>query len=143
GVRAIVLGAHGTAFCAGGDLNWMRRLAGHGWGENHADASRLAEMLWRVSRCAVPVIARVQGDCHGGGVGLVAACDIAVGVAQAHFCLSEVKLGLVPATIGPYVVEAIGSRAARRYFITAERFGAAEAARLGLLSQVCEAEALD
>src|SRR5690606_1634810 len=142
GVRAIVLGAHGKAFSAGGDLNWMRSMAGYSWDENHADAGRLADMLWRLSRCPVPVIARVQGDCYGGGVGLVAACDMAVGVASAHFCLSEVKLGLVPATIGPYVIDAIGARAARRYFVTAERFNATEAVRLGLLSEVCEEEAL-
>ncbi|MDE2402053.1 MAG: enoyl-CoA hydratase/isomerase family protein [Burkholderiales bacterium] len=143
GVRAIILGAHGPAFSAGGDLNWMRAMADYSWDENHADAARLADMLWTIARCPVPVIARVQGDCFGGGVGLVAACDMAVASDNAGFCLSEVKLGLIPATIGPYVVRAIGERAARRYFLTAERFSAAQAAALGLVHEVCTAEALD
>ncbi|RZI84112.1 MAG: enoyl-CoA hydratase/isomerase family protein [Rubrivivax sp.] len=143
GVRAIVLGAHGKAFSAGGDLNWMRAMADYAWAENHADATRLADMLWAIASCPVPVIARVQGDCFGGGVGLVAACDIAVAVDSAGFCLSEVKLGLIPATIGPYVVRAMGERAARRYFVTAERFNAERAQALGLVHEVCGIDALD
>ncbi len=142
-VRAVVLGAHGKAFSAGGDLNWMRTMANYSWAENHADALHLASMLWAIASCPVPVIARVQGDCYGGGVGLVAACDMAVAVDSAGFSLSEVKLGLVPATIAPYVIRAIGERAAHRYFVTAERMDAARAQALGLVQEVCAVEALD
>lgn len=142
-VRAIVLGAHGKAFSAGGDLNWMRAMAEYSWAENHADASHLAHMLWSIAHCPVPVIARVQGDCHGGGVGLVAACDMAVAVDNAGFSLSEVKLGLIPAAISPYVIRAIGERAARRYFVTAERIDAPTALNLGLVQEVCTVDALD
>lgn len=142
-VRAVVLGAAGTAFCAGADLNWMREMAGYTWAENHADATRLADMLWAIASCPVPVVARVQGDCYGGGVGLVACCDVAVAVRQAGFCLSEARLGLIPATIGPYLIGAMGARAARRYFITAERFDAGQAQALGLVHEVCDAEALE
>jgi methylglutaconyl-CoA hydratase len=142
-VRVVVLGAHGKAFSAGGDLNWMRAMADYAWAENHADASHLAGMLWAIANCPVPVIARVQGDCYGGGVGLVAACDMAVAVDSAGFCLSEVKLGLVPATIAPYVIRAIGERAARRYFVTAERMNAPRALALGLVQEVCAVDALD
>lgn len=142
-VRVVVLGAHGKAFCAGADLHWMREMAGYSWAENHADATALAEMLWAIANCPVPVIARVQGDCYGGGVGLVAACDIAVGTPEAAFSLSEVKLGLTPATISPYVLRAIGERAAHRYVLTAERFAAEEAHRLGLLHAVVADDQLD
>lgn len=142
-VRAIVLGAHGQAFSAGGDLNWMRAMADYSWEENHGDAARLAAMLWAIAHCPVPVIARIQGDCYGGGVGLVAACDVAVATDNAGFCLSEVKLGLIPGTISPYVIRAIGERAARRYFVTAERFDAQRALALGLLHEVCPPDALD
>lgn len=143
GLRVVVLGAHGSAFCAGADLNWMREMAGYGWEENHADATRLADMLWAIANCPVPVIARVQGDCHGGGVGLVAVCDMAVGTPTTGFSLSEVKLGVTPGTISPYVLRAIGERAARRYILTAERFDAAQAHQLGLLHEVVDADALD
>lgn len=142
-VRAIVLGAHGKAFSAGGDLNWMRAMADYSWAENHADATHLAHMMWSIAHCPVPVIARVQGDCHGGGVGLVAACDMAVAVDTAGFSLSEVKLGLIPAAISPYVIRAIGERAARRYFVTAERLSAQRAQALGLVQEVCSVDALD
>ncbi|WP_423597927.1 enoyl-CoA hydratase/isomerase family protein [Roseateles sp. MS654] len=143
-LRAIVLAAEGKAFCAGADLNWMKAMAGYSWDENHADASRLAHMLWTLYRCPVPVIARVQGDVYAGGVGLVSVCDIVVAAESAGFCLSEAKLGLLPATIGPYVVRAMGEQAARRYFVTAERFSAAEAHRLGLVHElVADAQALD
>ena len=142
-IRVIVMGAHGNAFSAGGDLNWMRAMADYSWAENHADATGLANMLWAIANCPVPVIARVQGDCYGGGVGLVAACDIAVAVDTAHFSLSEVKLGLIPATISPYVIRAMGERAARRYFVTAERFGAAKAQDIGLLHEAVPADQLD
>lgn len=135
-LRAIVLAAEGKAFCAGADLNWMKAMAGYSWDENHADASRLAEMLWSLYSCPVPVVARVQGDVYAGGVGLVACCDIVVAAEPAGFCLSEAKLGLLPATIGPYVVRALGEQASRRYFVSAERFGAAEAHRLGLVHEL-------
>ncbi|HEX2009974.1 MAG TPA: enoyl-CoA hydratase/isomerase family protein [Roseateles sp.] len=135
-LRAIVLAAEGKAFCAGADLNWMKAMAGYSWDENHADAARLAEMLWTLYSCPVPVIARVQGDVYAGGVGLVSVCDIVVAVEAAGFCLSEAKLGLLPATIGPYVVRALGEQASRRYFVTAERFAAAEAHRLGLVHEL-------
>jgi methylglutaconyl-CoA hydratase len=142
-VRAIVLAASGPAFCAGADLHWMKKMAGYSQVDNEADAMRLADMLRTIYYSPKPVVAKVQGDCYGGGVGLVAACDIAVAAEQAQFALSEVKLGLIPAAISPYVVKAIGSRAARRYFLTAERFGAQEAHRLGLVHEVTPADALD
>jgi methylglutaconyl-CoA hydratase len=122
---------------------WMQAMAGYSWDENHADASRLAEMFWVIDRCPVPVIARIQGDAYAGGVGLVACADIAVAADTAGFCLSEAKLGLLPGTIAPYVVRAMGERAARRYFTTAERFSAAEAHRLGLVHEVVTADQLD
>jgi methylglutaconyl-CoA hydratase len=143
GVRCIVLAAEGPAFCAGADLHWMRGMADYARDENLADARQLAAMLRTVHECPVPTIARVQGDAFAGGVGLVAACDIAVGAREATFCLSEVRLGLVPATIAPYVVRAMGARAAHRWFLTAERFDAAEAQRIGLLHEVEAADALD
>ncbi|MFG6442389.1 enoyl-CoA hydratase/isomerase family protein [Roseateles sp. LKC17W] len=142
-LRAIVLAAEGKAFCAGADLNWMQAMAGYSWDENHADATRLADMLWAIYSCPAPVIARVQGDVYAGGVGLVACADIVVAVDTAGFCLSEAKLGLLPATIGPYVARALGEQASRRYFVTAERFGAAEAQRLGLVHEVVATDALD
>jgi methylglutaconyl-CoA hydratase len=100
-VRAIVLGATGAAFCAGADLNWMKKMAGYSDSENRADAMRLADMLRTIYMCPKPVVAKVQGDCYAGGMGLVAACDVAISVDTANFCLSEVKLGLIPATISP------------------------------------------
>jgi methylglutaconyl-CoA hydratase len=142
-VRAIVLAANGPAFCAGADLNWMRRMAGYTAAENEADAMRLADMLRTIYYSPKPVVARVQGDCYGGGLGLVAACDIAIAVDGARFCLSEVKLGLIPAAISPYVVEAIGARAARRYALTAERFDVRTAWQLGLVHEMVPAEQLD
>lgn len=142
-VRAIVLAAQGSAFCAGADLNWMRAMADYSDAENLADAAQLAQMLATIDRCPQPVVARVQGDVYAGGMGLVAACDIAVAVDDAQFCLSEVRLGLIPATISPYVIRAMGQNAARRYFLTAERFSAAEAHRLGFIHEVATAEALD
>ncbi len=142
-LRAIVLAAEGKAFCAGADLNWMKAMAGYSWAENHADATRLADMLWAIYSCPVPVVARVQGDVYAGGVGLVACADIVVAVDAAGFCLSEAKLGLLPATIGPYVVKALGEQASRRYFVTAERFPATRAHELGLVHEVVAADALD
>jgi methylglutaconyl-CoA hydratase len=142
-VRAIVLAANGPSFCAGADLNWMKKMAGYSHDENHADAMRLAEMLRTIYLCPKPTVARVQGDCYAGGMGLVAACDIVVASEAAGFCLSEVKLGLIPATISPYVIKAMGEQAARRYFLTAERFDAAEAQRIGVAHAVVAPEALD
>jgi len=132
-VRAVVLLGAGPSFCAGADLNWMKRMAGYGHAENLADAMALAHMLRTLYRMPKPTIARVHGAAFGGGVGLVACCDIAIASQQATFALSEARLGLIPATISPYVVEAIGGRMARRYFLTAERFEAAEAYRIGLV----------
>jgi len=142
-VRCIVLAGNGPAFCAGADLNWMKRMATYTREENLEDASKLARMLEVIFHCPKPTIARVQGDVYAGGTGLVAACDIAVSVDTAQYCLSEVKLGLIPATISPYVIRAMGARAAHRWFLTAERFGAAEAQRIGFVHEVVPAEALD
>jgi len=142
-VRAIVLAANGPAFCAGADLNWMKKMAGYTRDENEADALRLADMLRTIYFSPKPVVARVQGDCYAGGMGLVAACDIVVAAEGVNFCLSEVKLGLIPATISPYVIKAMGGQAARRWFLTAERFDAREAHRLGLAHEVVPAEQLD
>lgn len=143
GVRAVVLAARGPAFCAGADLNWMKKMAGYTHAENRADAAQLAEMLRTIYFCPKPVVAKVQGDCYAGGMGLVAACDIAVAVEEVNFCLSEVKLGLIPATISPYVIKAMGESAARRYFITAERFSAQEAMRIGFVHAAVKADVLD
>jgi len=142
-VRAVVLAANGKAFCAGADLNWMKKMAGYSDDENRADAMRLADMLASIYRCNKPVIARVNGDAYAGGMGLISACDIVVAVDSAKFCLSEARLGLIPATIAPYVIRALGEQASRRYFATAERFSAAEARSLGFVHEVCVAEALD
>lgn len=142
-VRAIVLAGHGPAFCAGADLNWMRKMAGYSREENEADAGKLAAMLRRLHDCPKPTIARVHGAAFAGGMGLVAACDVAVASTEATFCLSEVKLGLIPATISPYVIRAMGERAAARYFLTAEVFDAAEAYRVGFVQELCPPEELD
>lgn len=142
-VRAIVLAAEGPAFCAGADLNWMRRMADYDREQNLADAARLAEMLRVIHHCPKPVVARVQGDVYAGGMGLVACCDIALSADSAHYCLSETRLGLVPATISPYVLRAMGPRAAQRYCLSAERFDAAEALRIGFVHEVVPAEQLD
>ena len=141
-LRAVVLGASGVAFCTGADLHWMRQTADYAWVDNHRDASRLAHMLWTLQRCPVPVIAEVQGDCYGGGVGLVSCCDVVVAADTAQFCLSEARLGLIPATISPYVIHAIGERSARRYFVTAERFSAERAQAMGLVHEVVPADQL-
>ena len=142
-VRVVVLAGAGRSFCAGADLNWMKRMASFGHDENLRDATALAAMLRALYALSKPTIARVHGAAYGGGVGLVAACDIAVGAPEATFALSEAKLGLIPATIGPYVIEAIGARQARRRFLTAERFDAAEALRIGLLHEVVALPDLD
>ena len=142
-VRVMILAGNGPAFCAGADLNWMKRMAGYGYEENLADARALAQMLATLDRLPKPTIARVHGPVFAGGTGLVAACDIAVGTPEAKFCLSEAKLGLSPATISPYVMRAMGEREARRYFLTAEVFDAAEALRIGMLSILVKPEELD
>jgi methylglutaconyl-CoA hydratase len=142
-LRAIVLGGRGKAFCAGADLGWMREMAGYTWERNRADAQALAEMLWTIYRCPVPVVGRIHADCYAGGVGLAAVCDVLVAAEGANFCLSEAKLGLLPGTISPYVIRAMGEQAARRYVVTAERFSAAQAAAMGFVHEVCTAEALD
>jgi len=143
GVRAIVLAARGPVFCAGADLQWMARMASFTDEENRRDALNLARMLRTICECPKPTLARVHGDAYGGGLGLVAACDMAFAASDATFCLSETRLGLIPATIGPHVVRAIGRRQALRYFQTAERFDSAEALRIGLLHGVTAAERLD
>jgi len=142
-LRAIVLGGRGKAFCAGADLSWMRAMADYTWEQNRADAQALADMLWTIHACPVPVVGRVHGDCYAGGVGLAAVCDVLVAAEGMQFCLSESKLGLLPATIGPYVVRAMGEQAARRYFVTAERFPAAQAKTMGFVHEVVAADALD
>jgi methylglutaconyl-CoA hydratase len=142
-IRVIVLAGAGKSFSAGADLNWMKKMADLSEDKNFQDACELATMLRTIYTCPKPVIARVQGDAYGGGVGLIAAADIAVAADSACFSLSEVKLGLIPATISPYVIRAIGVRAARRYVITAERFDAAEAHRIGLVHTIATGDALD
>lgn len=142
-VRLMVLAANGRNFSAGGDLDWMKRMAAFSYEDNLADARALAEMLRTLNFLSKPTIARIQGAAFGGAVGLISCCDIAVASDNASFCLSEVKIGLLPATISPYVIAAIGERAARRLFLSAERFDAQRAMQLGLVSEVCEFEQLD
>jgi methylglutaconyl-CoA hydratase len=143
GVRAIVLAGHGPAFCAGADLDWMRRMSTYSLDDNRRDARTLADMLRTIHDCPRLTVARVHGDAYAGGMGLVSACDIAVGSFNASFCLSETRLGLLPATISPYVMRAIGERASRRYMLTAEKFDASEAFRLGLLHEITPPDELD
>jgi methylglutaconyl-CoA hydratase len=142
-LRAVVLGGHGKAFCAGADLAWMRAMADYSWEQNRADADKLAEMLWTIYSCPLPVVGRVHGDCYAGGVGLAAVCDVLVAGEGMHFCLSEARLGLLPATIAPYVIRALGEQAARRWFVTAERFTATEARAIGFVHEVAAADELD
>lgn len=143
GIRVVVLAGAGKSFSAGADLGWMRRMAENSGAENLAGAERLARLLRTLHELPKPTVARVQGAAFGGGVGLVAACDIAVAAESAAFSLSEVRLGLIPAVISPYVIGAIGARAARRYFLTGERFSAAEAERIGLIHRIVAADSLD
>jgi len=142
-LRVVVLGGEGKAFCAGADLAWMREMAGYSWEQNRADAGKLADMLWAVYSCPLPVVGRIQGDCYAGGVGLAAVCDIVVAAEGVTFCLSEARLGLLPATIAPYVIRALGEQAARRYFVTAERFDAASARAMGFVHEVVAAGEID
>jgi len=141
-VRVVKVLGHGKSFSAGADLNWMRRMAEYSPEENLQDARRIAQMLHKLANLPRPTLAVVHGSAFGGGVGLIACCDIAVASDRARFSLSEVKLGLIPATISPFVIEAIGARQARRLFLTAERFDAGVALRLGLIHQVAPAERL-
>lgn len=142
-VRVIVLAAAGKAFCAGADLNWMRAMADYSYEENLADADKLAQMLKTIYECPKPTIAAIQGDVYAGGMGLVAACDVAFAVKIANFCLSEVRLGLAPATISPYVIRAMGARAAQRYFLSAEVFDAKKARQLGFIHERVSEESLN
>ena len=142
-LRVIVLAAHGKAFCAGADLNWMRAMADYSWEQNRADAQKLADMLWTLDQCPVPIVGRIQGDCYAGGMGLAAVCDVVVTADSATFCLSEARLGLLPGTISPYVARALGAQASRRYMVTAERFSAREALRHGFVHEAVPAEQLD
>lgn len=142
-IRVMVLSSRGKSFSAGADLNWMRRMADYSAKENLSDAMQLAKLMDRLNKLTMPTIARVQGAAFGGGVGLVACCDMAVASENALFSLSEVRLGLIPAVISPYVVAAIGERASRRYFVTAERFSAEQAKQVGLLHEVVNADQLD
>lgn len=142
-VRVLVLGGRGKVFCAGADLNWMKRMAGYGAEQNQADAMGLATMLKTLHRVSKPTIARVHGAAFAGGMGLAAACDVVVAEPTAEFCLSEVRLGLIPSTISPYVIQALGVQASKRYMLTAERFSAHEAHRLGFVQALCKEGAID
>ena len=142
-LRVVVLAGHGKAFCAGADLNWMRAMADYSWDENRADAGKLAEMLWTLDQCPVPVIGRIHGDCYAGGMGLASVCDVLVASDNVTFCLSEARLGLLPATIAPYVVRAMGGQAARRWFTTAERFSAAQGQAMGFVHELCTPDEID
>ena len=141
-VRLLVLRGRGKHFCAGGDLSWMQEAATLDFNGNLADARNLAELLYNLYQLKKPTLAVVQGAAFGGAVGLVSCCDMAIGADNAVFSLSEVRIGLMPATISPFVVKAMGERAARRYSMTAERFSGSRAAELGLLSQAFPAEEL-
>jgi methylglutaconyl-CoA hydratase len=141
--RVIVLGGRGKSFSAGADLNWMRRAAGYTVEENLRDARALAATLRSIDRAHKPTIARIHGAALGGGTGLACACNVAIATTEASFATTEVKFGIVPATIGPYVVRAIGERNAYRYFLTAERFDANEARRIGMVHEVCAPDDLD
>lgn len=140
-VRAIILSGNGKSFCAGADLDWMKRAANFTEAENRADAMKLSDMLHAIDNCPKPVIARVHGNIAGGGVGLVACADMAVAIEGAQFRLSEVRLGLTPATISPFVVASIGASQARRWFLTAEAFGAAQAQAMGLTHETAPDDA--
>jgi len=141
-IKVMVLASTGKSFSAGADLGWMKRMASYSYEDNFKDATALANMLKTLNFLPQPTIAKIQGAAFGGAVGLASCCDIVIAASKASFCLSEVKLGLIPATIGPYVVNAIGLKAARRYFITAERFFADKAQQIGLVDEVVELDSL-
>jgi len=142
-IRVVVLGGKGKHFCAGADMNWMRSMAAYSEAENQADAKKLANLLATLNSLSKPVIGRCQGAAFGGGVGLLACCDMVVASDTSIFSLSEVRLGLTPATISPYVIEAIGPRQSRRYFLTAERFDSNVACDMGLVSEVTSEDQID
>jgi methylglutaconyl-CoA hydratase len=142
-VKIMILQSTGKNFSAGADLDWMKRMAEYSYDENIRDANALAKMLYQLNFLSIPTIARVQGAAMGGGAGLVCCCDIAIAASNASFAFSETKLGLLPSTIGPYVLQSIGSQAARRYFLTAERFNAERALALGMVSEVVDENELD
>jgi len=142
-IRVVVVAGNGKSFCAGADLNWMKRTAGYSQDENYRDALEFTELLALLDAMPKPTIARVHGPAYGGGVGIVTACDIAIGTAEAVFSFSEVRLGLIPSMISPYAVAAIGERHARRYMLTAERIDAATALKIGLVHELCDAANLD
>ncbi|MGH8728836.1 MAG: enoyl-CoA hydratase-related protein [Burkholderiales bacterium] len=142
-VRTVVIGGAGKSFCAGADLEALRASASLSLEENIADANKLAALLRALNELSKPTIARVHGPAYGGGLGLIACCDIAIAASDALFSFSEVRLGIVPAVISPYIIAAIGERQARRYLLSAERFDAQEAKRIGLVHEVVKAEALD
>ncbi len=142
-LRALIIAGNGKSFCAGGDIDYMRRMGGNSYDDNLKDASQLAEMLRLLRQFPRPTIARIHGAAFGGGVGLAACCDITIGTPKTKFCLSEVKLGMMPATIAPYVIRVMGATAARRYFMTAEIIDAQRALTLGMLGEVVAEDALD
>ena len=142
-VRVVVLSGDGPSFCAGADVNWMRKAGGYGRAENEADAERMARMLRGIDACPKPVVALAHGAAIGGGVGLVAAADIAIAAEGTVFSLAEVRLGILPAAISPHVLRAIGPRVARDLFLTGDRFDAAEALRIGLVHRVVRADELE
>ena len=142
-VRVVVLAANGKSFCAGADLNWMKRMATYGERENRRDAEQLATLMRTLDRLAKPTVAKVQGAAYAGGTGLIACCDVALAAETAKFAITEVRIGLIPAVISPYLVQAIGPRWARRYFLTAETFDAREAERIGLIHGAFKPDQLD
>jgi len=141
--RVIVLQANGKSFCTGADLNWMKSMANFTKEENIADSRKMALMLNTIYSCPKPVIAKVQGDAYAGGVGLASVCDILIASTQVRFCISEAKLGLLPATIAPYVIRALGEQASRRYFVTAEVFTASHGKEMGFVHELVDPDALD
>ncbi|HVO04691.1 MAG TPA: enoyl-CoA hydratase/isomerase family protein [Candidatus Cybelea sp.] len=142
-VRAVVLRANGKSFSAGADLNWMKRMAGFSEAENLADAQKLAELLRVIDTCPKPVIARVHGNAFAGAIGLIACSDLVAAVPEAEFAVTEVRLGLIPAVISPYLIRVMGARQARRWFLTAERFSAGQAQQMNLVHEVVDAGELD
>lgn len=141
--RVLIVEGAGKHFCAGADINWMKQSVTLTEQQNHEDAMAFSDMLYKLNSFPRPTIARVQGAALGGGTGLICCCDIVVAETSATFALSEVRLGIIPATISPYAIRAIGARAARRYFLTGERFNASTAQRLGLVHELCSIDDID
>jgi len=142
-IRILVLKAKGKHFCAGADLDWMKRMGQLDYTDNRLDAQNLAKLMYTLNNLPIPTVVKVQGAAYGGAIGLIACCDIAIASDTSRFCLSEVKLGLAPATIGPYVVDAMGARRCRELFLTARVFSASDAYEYGLLHQVAPIDELD